>query len=353
VIVFGHEPGGGSQAQCQASSSTVNKSIYFFEALTGNQLGTFVHQRPQTNRENCTWHNYNIVPTDRGYVFVSGNYQSGISVVDFTNPAAAVEIAYADPAPLSPTSLVLGGDWSTYWYNGRIFEADIRRGLIVWGLNDRRNSGTPTLPYLNPQTQEFSFPLDTTPPTTEVTGVEDGAIYNLGDVPEAGCLSTDTQSGVAQEATLTLVGGTANGVGTFTATCSGAYDWANNFADDATATYQVHYGGLTGFTAPINPDNSSVFRRGQAVPAKFSFDGAGGFDFSAWTFEKVSVSCATFEEGAVSPASSLNAFRFDADSNQYVFNADFRNATPGSCWRLRATLDSGQVFDSAVFQIVR
>lgn len=353
VIVFGHEPGGGSQAQCQASSSTVNKSIYFFEALTGTQLGAFQHQRPQTAQENCTWHNYNIVPTDRGYVFVSGNYQSGISVVDFTNPAAAVEIAYADPAPLSPTSLVLGGDWSTYWYNGRIFEADIRRGLIVWGLDDRRNSGTPTLPYLNPQTQEFSFPLDTTPPTTEVTGVEDGAIYNLGDVPEAGCFSTDTQSGVAQEATLTLVGGTANGVGTFTATCSGAYDWANNFADDATATYQVHYGGLTGFTAPIKPDNTSVFKRGQAVPAKFSFDGAGGFDFSAWTFEKINVVCSTFEEGAVSPASSLNAFRFDADGNQYIFNADFRNENPGSCWRLRVTLDSGQVFTSSVFQIAR
>jgi hypothetical protein len=40
--------------------------------------------------------------------------------VDFTNPAAAKEIAYADPAPLVPT--LLGGDWSTYWYNGRIYQ---------------------------------------------------------------------------------------------------------------------------------------------------------------------------------------------------------------------------------------
>ena len=44
----------------------------------------------------------------------------------FTDPAAATEIAYADPAPLVPTQL--GGDWSTYWYNGLIYESDITRG---------------------------------------------------------------------------------------------------------------------------------------------------------------------------------------------------------------------------------
>ena len=65
---------------------------------------------------------------------MGGNYQAGISVVDFTNPAAAKEIAYADPPPLVPTQL--GGDWSTYWYNGRIYESDITRGLLIWRLDD-------------------------------------------------------------------------------------------------------------------------------------------------------------------------------------------------------------------------
>ena len=45
-------------------------------------------------------------------------YQAGISFVDFTDPAAAKEIAYADPTTLVPTQP--GGDWSTYWYNGPI-----------------------------------------------------------------------------------------------------------------------------------------------------------------------------------------------------------------------------------------
>jgi hypothetical protein len=140
-------------------SATVDKTIFFFKARTGEPAGTFVLPRPQTEFENCTWHNYNVVPTDKRYVLVSGNYQSGISVVDFTNPANANEIAYADPAPLSSTSLVLGGDWSTYWYNGHIYESDIRRGLIVWGLSDAAVAGAKKLDHLNPQTEETSFAI--------------------------------------------------------------------------------------------------------------------------------------------------------------------------------------------------
>lgn len=164
VLIYGHEPGGGSQAQCQATSSTTNRTIYFFDADTGTQLGSMLHPRPQASSENCTWHNYNIVPTNRGYVMVSGNYQSGVSVVDFTDPANAREIAYADPAPLAPTAL--GGDWSTYWYDGLIYESDITRGLIIWRLTDPLVEGVRTFGHLNPQTQETSFALDSTPPTT-------------------------------------------------------------------------------------------------------------------------------------------------------------------------------------------
>jgi hypothetical protein len=136
-VVFGSEPGGGSQAQCQATSNVVNKSIYFVESETGEIKGHYTQVRPQTNVENCTWHNYNVVPDDDGYFLVTGNYQQGIGVVDFTDIANPREIAFADPAPLvdpnPPVGIELGGDWSTYWYNGLIYESDITRGLIVWG----------------------------------------------------------------------------------------------------------------------------------------------------------------------------------------------------------------------------
>jgi hypothetical protein len=161
VLVFGHEPGGGTQARCQATSSTLDRTLFFLDGETGETLSEFIHPRPQTNLENCTWHNYNVVPTRRGNVLVSGNYQSGISVVDFSDPEAPEEIAYADPAPLvdpnPPVGIETGGDWSTYWYDGEIYESDITRGLIIWKLFDRRVSRTIKLGRLNPQTQEFSL----------------------------------------------------------------------------------------------------------------------------------------------------------------------------------------------------
>ena len=155
VLIFGHEPGGGAQPRCQATSSVTDRTLFFFDARTGAPQGTILHPRPQGATENCTWHNYNIVPLRNRYVLVSGNYQSGISVVDFTDPANAREIAYADPAPLTPTTL--GGDWSTYWYNGLIYESDITRGLITWNLSSKVVAGALKLDHLNPQTSEFTL----------------------------------------------------------------------------------------------------------------------------------------------------------------------------------------------------
>lgn len=157
VLIFGHEPGGGGQARCQATSSVTDRTLYFYEARTGTQIGTFLHPRPQTASENCTWHNYNVVPLNDRYVLVSGSYQAGVSVLDFTDPANATEIAYADPAPLNPTTLVLGGDWSTYWYNGVVYESDITRGLIDWKLSSPAVAAAVRLDHLNPQTAEFTL----------------------------------------------------------------------------------------------------------------------------------------------------------------------------------------------------
>ena len=170
VYIHGWEPGGGSGARCTATGTQVTpttvqtddmKSYFFFDTETGAPLGKFILPRDQTVLENCTIHNYNIVPTDKGYILVGGNYQAGISVIDFTDPANAKEIAYADPAPLvdpdPPVGIELGGDWSTYWYNGFIYESDILRGLLTWNLSDPAVAGARKLDHLNPQSQEWSY----------------------------------------------------------------------------------------------------------------------------------------------------------------------------------------------------
>jgi glycosidase len=81
--------------------------------------------------------------------------------------------------------------------------------------------------------------IDLTPPSVSVTGVTQGATYNLGSVPAAGCSTTDALSGVASNATVTVTGGNGHGEGQFTATCSGGTDNAGNIAPPVSVTYNV------------------------------------------------------------------------------------------------------------------
>lgn len=163
VIVLGWEPGGGGAAECEATDPDVKKSMFFYDADTGAKLGQWVLPRPQGADENCTIHNYNIVPLRSGrYVAVGGHYQAGTWVVDFTDPANAEAIAWADPPSLGPGPFCggmcqIGGAWSSYWYNGSIFESDITRGLAVYKASHRSLAGAIKLDHLNPQTQEFTI----------------------------------------------------------------------------------------------------------------------------------------------------------------------------------------------------
>jgi hypothetical protein len=156
VIILGWEPGGGAQPECEATDPPVKKSAFFYDADTGEKLGQWTLPRPQTAEENCTIHNYNVVPLRDGrYVLVSGNYQAGTWVTDFTDPEEPETLGWSDPPPLVPTQL--GGVWSSYWYNGLIYESEITEGLNVFRFTGRAVRNYVHLRQLNPQTQEFSL----------------------------------------------------------------------------------------------------------------------------------------------------------------------------------------------------
>jgi LVIVD repeat len=163
VIVFGHEPGGGVAAECEATDDPLKKSFFFYDTDTGAKLGQWTLPRAQGPTENCTLHNYNVVPTRSGRdVLVSGNYQAGTWVVDFTNPANATTVAWSDPPPKpvppgTPFCCDVTGAWSSYWYDGSIFESNIGEGLNVFRLSGAQTAGAIKLRHLNPQTQEFSL----------------------------------------------------------------------------------------------------------------------------------------------------------------------------------------------------
>ena len=135
-VVFTDEWGGGLGARCRANDPNVWGADAVFN-LNNNKLsfaGYYKMPAAQGDSENCVAHNGSLVPVPGRDIEVQAWYQGGISVMDFTDAAHPVEIAYFDRGPIDPNLLVLGGDWSAYWYNGRIYASEIARGLDIFEL---------------------------------------------------------------------------------------------------------------------------------------------------------------------------------------------------------------------------
>ena len=154
-FVFGHEPGGGVQASCEDQDPDAFRTFWYFDTATGAEEGKW--QIPvQGPTENCTPHNLNVIPTTDGSdVMVSGNYQAGTYVTDFTNRKNPQILAHSDPPPLDPNVLIPDGAWSSYWYDGYIYESDIRKGLHIFSIANPTPGIANYVPeeYSNPQTQ--------------------------------------------------------------------------------------------------------------------------------------------------------------------------------------------------------
>jgi hypothetical protein len=86
----------------------------------------------------------------------------------------------------------------------------------------------------------LAAPVTNTPPSVSVTGVVDGASYDIGSVPSAGCSVTDAEDGNSSfAATLSPISGpyAADGIGNQTASCS--YTDAGGLTDSDSATYAI------------------------------------------------------------------------------------------------------------------
>ncbi|HEU4705477.1 MAG TPA: DUF305 domain-containing protein, partial [Sphingomicrobium sp.] len=135
-VLFTDEWGGGSRPRCRVQDPR-NWGANAIYDIVENKLRFRSHQKlpaPQTEQENCVAHNGSIVPVPGRDIFVQAWYQGGISIIDFTDSARPVEIAFFDRGPIDGDQLVMGGFWSAYWYRGRIYATEIARGLDVLAL---------------------------------------------------------------------------------------------------------------------------------------------------------------------------------------------------------------------------
>lgn len=194
--------------------------------------------------------------------------------------------------------------------------------------------------------------VDTTPPAVSLVGITAGAAYTLGAVPAASCSTTDSATGVAVQATLSITGGTANGVGEFTATCSGAKDNAGNVAPAVSAAYNVHYLS-SGFLADLSPDDTDGqgFKINSTIPVKWRLQNAqGALIVSASAVQRIQVapdpSCIAGQQGPAADA-NFTGKGLQALDDHYQFNWKTTGLVPG-CYALLVMLDDSTVQSAVV-----
>jgi hypothetical protein len=135
-VIFTDEWGGGGRPRCRAQDPLTWGADAFYDIVDG-KLQFRSHYKlsaPQTDTENCVAHNGSLIPVPGRDLFVQAWYQGGVSVVDFTDSANPVEIAFFDRGPIDTEELITGGYWSTYWYNGHVYGTEISRGLDVFAM---------------------------------------------------------------------------------------------------------------------------------------------------------------------------------------------------------------------------
>jgi uncharacterized protein (DUF305 family) len=135
-VIFTDEWGGGGRPRCRPYDPRTWGADAFYDIVDGKLefRGYYKLPAPQTEEENCVAHNGSIVPVPGRDIFVQAWYQGGISVIDFTDSEKPIEIAFFDRGPMNAETLVSGGYWSAYWYDGKIYGSEIARGLDVFAL---------------------------------------------------------------------------------------------------------------------------------------------------------------------------------------------------------------------------
>ncbi|MPY50854.1 LVIVD repeat-containing protein [Streptomyces acidicola] len=164
-VVFTDELGGGGAATCNEAIGPNRGADGIYDIVGKGDDRKLVFRsyykipRYQADTENCVAHNGSLIPVKGKDIMVQSWYQGGVSVWDFTDSSKPKEIAYFERGPISTDTLVGGGTWSAYYYNGYIYSNDMVKGFDVLKLSDRRTDAAERvrMSELNVQTQPDYF----------------------------------------------------------------------------------------------------------------------------------------------------------------------------------------------------
>lgn len=199
--------------------------------------------------------------------------------------------------------------------------------------------------------------VDADKPTASVSTTAGCPSGNLvqGSTASFDWTASDTGSGLSTAASgTTTINTSAIGTG-LTATGPKPVDNVGNVGTAPTCTYNVVYSS-TGILQPINSDDSSSFKLGSTIPVKIKLTGASAGTSNA-TITIVNTKLTgtiTGEDSEVSSTAtphSGNTLRYDAGSDQYVFNLSTKNLSTGT-WRITLHLGDGTT-RTASYSIVK
>ena len=171
TVLFTDEWGGGGQPRCRVSDPMAWGADAIFSITADKKLKLDAYYKmpaPQTDKENCVAHNGSMIPVPGRDIEVQSWYQGGVSIMDYTDPTHPFEIGYFDRGPVDDSRPAMGGQWSTYYYNGYIYGSEIARGTDVLKLvptkdltqNEIDAAAQVYLPELNVQDQpHIDYPL--------------------------------------------------------------------------------------------------------------------------------------------------------------------------------------------------
>jgi predicted acyl esterase len=189
--------------------------------------------------------------------------------------------------------------------------------------------------------------VDATDPSLAVTCPSAVLLHASG--VEANVSASDGESGLDSDPSGTVAIDTSS-VGPKTVTRTATDNVGHSTTESCTTQVQYMYSGVL---QPINPDGSSIFKLGSTVPVKFALTDADaakiGTAVASLSVAKVSsdVEGTFVEASSTSNATTGSLFRYDASSQQYIFNLSTKGLSTGT-WSLKVTLDDDTSYTTRI-----